>query len=63
MRRGPGGGFLSHPPRTVSIMRLFTKDNRPDSSIDPFTDPVAYLAELGIEAELIEVVTDLHEAA
>jgi hypothetical protein len=44
-------------------MRLFTKDIRTDSSIDPFTDPVAYLAELGIEAELIAVVADLHEAA
>ena len=63
MRHDPGGGFLSHPPRTVSIMRPFTKANRPNISIDPFTDPVAYLAALGIEAELIEVVTDLHAAA
>lgn len=63
MRCDPGGGFLSHPPRTVSIMRLFTKDIRTDISIDPFADPVAYLAELGIEAELIAVVADLHEAA
>ena len=30
---------------------------------DPYSDPVAYLASLGIEAELIEVVVRLPEAA
>ncbi|HEU4917785.1 MAG TPA: hypothetical protein VFV13_14590 [Acidimicrobiia bacterium] len=32
-------------------------------TIDPFADPVAYLAEHGIEAELVEVVRSLPEAA
>jgi hypothetical protein len=31
--------------------------------VDPFSDPVGYLAALGIEAELVEVVTHLPEAA
>lgn len=45
-------------------MRLFnrTKDNT-NFPLDPFTDPVGYLAGLGIEAELVEVITCLPEAA
>lgn len=31
--------------------------------IDPFVDPVAFLAEHGIEAELVEVISLLPEAA
>jgi hypothetical protein len=31
--------------------------------LDPYSDPVGYLASLGIEAELVEVVTRLPEAA
>lgn len=38
-------------------------DTAGDNQIDPFTDPVAYLADLGIEAELVEVITPLPEAA
>jgi hypothetical protein len=30
---------------------------------DPYSDPVAYLATLGVEAELVEVITRLPEAA
>ncbi|HSJ82470.1 MAG TPA: hypothetical protein VLA91_01485 [Acidimicrobiia bacterium] len=30
---------------------------------DPYSDPVAYLASLGVEAELVEVITRLPEAA
>jgi hypothetical protein len=44
-------------------MSLFTKIQSRNNSIDPFTDPVAYLAGLGIEAELVEVVVCLDEAA
>lgn len=33
------------------------------TTIDPFTDPVAYLAGLGIQAELVEVRLDVPEAA
>ncbi len=39
------------------------KQNKNDQTIDPFTDPVAYLASLGIEAELVEVTAALPEAA
>ena len=31
--------------------------------VDPFADPIAYLAEHGIEAELIAVVAALPDAA
>jgi hypothetical protein len=34
-----------------------------ERSIDPFSDPVAYLAGLGIEAELVETRMVLPEAA
>jgi hypothetical protein len=30
---------------------------------DPYSDPVAYLASLGVEAELVEVISRLPEAA
>lgn len=45
-------------------MRLFnrTKDNT-NFPLDPFTDPVGYLAGLGIEAELVEAIDCLPEAA
>ena len=33
------------------------------ATFDPFVDPVGYLAEHGIEAELVEIVTLLPEAA
>jgi hypothetical protein len=34
-----------------------------EESVDPFTDPVAYLAGLGIDAELVEARLVLPEAA
>jgi hypothetical protein len=46
-------------------MSIFTraKQSKNDQTIDPFTDPVAYLASLGIEAELVETTATLPEAA
>ena len=44
-------------------MRHFERNQGQNHFIDPFTDPVAYLAGLGIEAELIAVVYFLDEAA
>jgi hypothetical protein len=56
--------FLSDPTRTLSVMSFFNKSkNREDKPTDPFIDPVAYLAALGIEAELVEVVPCLPGAA
>jgi len=40
-----------------------TRQGGEDDAIDPFTDPVAYLAGLGIEAELVEATTMLSDAA
>jgi len=40
-----------------------TRQGKNELSIDPFADPVAYLASLGIEAELVETSTSLPEAA
>ncbi len=60
MRRGN----LSHPPDSFSPMSNFDTFQpviEPDA--DPFADPVRYLAEHGIEAELVEVMTPLPEAA
>lgn len=46
-------------------MSLFdkTKQGKNEQPIDPFIDPVTYLASLGIEAELVEMTTPLPEAA
>ena len=45
-------------------MSNFTQSTEPaDGSVDPFADPVAYLAGLGIEAELVEIRSLLPEAA
>jgi hypothetical protein len=47
-------------------MRIFANKLRNEdttSEIDPFEDPVAYLAGLGIEAVLVEVDLNLSEAA
>ncbi len=43
-------------------MSIFDK-NRKQDTIDPFTDPVAFLASSGIEAELIEVLAAVPDAA
>lgn len=60
----PVSSFLSHPPRTVSVMRLFNRtQDESKPTLDPFAHPVAYLASLGIEAELVEVIACLPEAA
>jgi hypothetical protein len=45
------------------FVRNQERDQGQDHSIDPFTDPVAYLAGLGIEAELVAVIDSLDEAA
>ncbi|HEX9866666.1 MAG TPA: hypothetical protein VGC03_17010 [Acidimicrobiia bacterium] len=45
-------------------MKLFNPIKRQaEPTFDPFTDPVAYLASFGIEAELVEYITCLPEAA
>ncbi|HEY4607473.1 MAG TPA: hypothetical protein VIH55_07465 [Acidimicrobiia bacterium] len=49
-------------------MSLFNQPSQSEISadaatIDPFDDPVSYLAGLGLEAELIEVRSHLPEAA
>lgn len=48
----------------LSAMSIFKRQQtRNPTTIDPFTDPVAYLAGLGIEAELVEIRLDVPEAA
>ncbi len=59
----PGPAFLSHLLGMLSDMSIFNRQQTQIPTIDPFTDPVAYLAELGIEAELVEVRLDVPEAA
>lgn len=45
-------------------MKLFNPVNRQtEPTFDPFADPVAYLASLGIGAELVDFITCLPEAA
>jgi hypothetical protein len=39
------------------------ESSRLPTSVDPYADPVSYLAGLGIEAELIEVWVSSPEAA
>jgi hypothetical protein len=57
--------FLSHLSRTVIAMSNMSDDTRGlfGNAVDPFTDPVAYLAGLGIESELVETLSVLPEAA
>jgi hypothetical protein len=43
--------------------RAISNQNDTGAAIDPFDDPVSYLSDLGIEAELIEVRLDVAEAA
>lgn len=50
---------MSHPPDSLLDMSYFDTS----TTVDPYIDPVAYLAEHGIEAELVAVVTRLPEAA
>jgi hypothetical protein len=45
----------------MSYSNQSSRDSQP--VVDPYSDPVGYLAALGIEAELVEVIARLHEAA
>jgi hypothetical protein len=45
----------------MSHSNRFHQEAQP--ALDPYSDPVGYLASLGIEAELVEVLTLLPEAA
>ena len=45
--------FLSDPPDTLITMRDNTIDKQP--AIDPYDQPVAFLARYGLEAELVSV--------
>ena len=51
---------MSHPPDSLPHMSYLETSN---TAIDPFADPVTYLAEHGIEAELVAEVARLPEAA
>lgn len=55
-------GFLVTPGWHAVGMSIFDK-NRKQDTIDPFADPVAFLASSGIEAELIEVLAAVPDAA
>ncbi|MGH8950280.1 MAG: hypothetical protein ACRDX9_02535 [Acidimicrobiia bacterium] len=45
-------------------MSYFTRAEREtEPALDPFDDPVVYLSTYGIEAELVEVIGRLPEAA
>jgi len=59
MRRDRPGN-VSHPPDSLPDMSYFETFT---NVIDPYYDPVAYLAEHGIEAELVAEVASLPEAA
>ena len=59
MRRGHRGN-VSHPPDSLPDMSYLETSN---TAIDPYADPVTYLAEHGIEAELVAEVARLPEAA
>jgi hypothetical protein len=63
MRRGHRGN-VSHPPDSLpdmSYFETFQEVTEPDA--DPFADPVRYLAEYGIEADLVAEIARLPEAA
>ena len=59
MHRGRPG-FVSHTPDSLPDMSYLETSN---AVIDPYADPVTYLAEHGIEAELVAEVARLPEAA
>ena len=63
MRRDRPGN-VSHLPDSLPDMSYF-ETFRPitEPDVDPFADPVRYLAEHGIEAELVAEVARLPEAA
>jgi hypothetical protein len=45
------------------MSNLETSTGHEGPALDPFADPVAFLAEHGIEAELVEHICPLPEAA
>ena len=48
----------------MNMSNLINNRTEADTAVDPIIDPVSYLADLGIEAELVSVEeTDLAEAA
>jgi len=67
MRRGTSGN-VSHPTDSLPYMS-YLETSQPvlepdvDPDADPFADPVRYLAEYGLEAELVAEVARLPEAA
>jgi hypothetical protein len=61
-REAPGN--VSHPTDSLPDMSYFeTFQTVTEPAADPFDDPVRYLAEYGIEAELVAEVARLPEAA
>lgn len=52
------GAFLSYPVRMLMVMRVLTPNmtSGTTTDIDPYDNPVEYLRELGIEAELIAIL-------
>ncbi len=55
---------MSYPADSLPNMNILqTSTEKQDRIGDPFADPVAFLAEHGIEAELVEVISLLPEAA
>ena len=57
-------GNVSHPPDSLPDMSYFeTFQPVTEPNVDPYADPVAYLAVHGIEAELVAEVARLPEAA
>ena len=53
-------GNVSYPPDSLPDMSYLETSI---TAIDPYSDPVTYLAEHGIEAELVAEVARLPEAA
>jgi hypothetical protein len=57
-------GNVSHPTDSFSDMSYFeTFQPISEPNVDPFDDPVRYLAEHGIQAELVAEIARLPEAA
>ena len=63
MSSGVGKMCHTRPIVCPNMNILQTSSEREGSFGDPFVDPVGFLAENGIEAELVEVISLLPEAA
>ena len=62
--RWDSSGNVSHPTDSFPAMSYFdTFQPTTEPDVDPFADPVRYLAEYGIQAELIAEIARLPEAA